>query len=377
MERKPFSIDINLTRDCNLDCVYCFEEKKKEYLEDVDGVLEFLDKLLCSAHFTNNYNLLSIGFWGGEPTTRPNTIEKIVKYYIGNPNVRFFIYSNGFNIHRRTYDLLNVLKRNMVDDKPKLCIQVSYDGYELHNRNRLTKQGTSSVEQVRSTIKKLDYDRIPYVVKSVIRPIDFSYMHHAYKDIRHLIYEDAYHNDFFKSKNYFPTIEYYSAMDYTEEEIDSCIINLKESLKNIVVDDIKFTKKHGFGFFSWFGKNRAICIAGKDMVAIDLDGTIYKCHGCLYDCNMKDHIIGHLKDINIIDKINESRELHKGNFDQSTCDGCNTNICLRCNTVKYEHSKKKDYMERFTDYTNQPILCEFYREANKYRNVFHSILRRK
>ena len=361
-----FNIDINVTRRCNLNCSYCFENKENKDFTDIEGLFEFLDIFVESEFFNKHYKICHIGFWGGEPTMRPDIIVKIINKYKNDNRFSFFIYSNGYDIKPELYNVLFELRKEKIDDRPKACIQVSYDGFKLHEKNRLDANGNSTVERIRSTIKKLDYDRVPYTIKSVIRPTQFKYMYDSYKDLRSLVYEDSDHNDFFKTKNYFPTIEYYSDYNFSEDEIQECLKNLRESLIKITASDLKFTKEHNFGFFSWFGKTRAICTAGKDLIALDMDGYFYKCHGAFYDEYRNDHIIGYIKDINIIDKINESRELHKGNFNQDICEGCDTNICLRCNTVKYAHSSKEDYMERFIDYTNQDVLCKFYKEANKY-----------
>ena len=97
---KMYNIDLTLTDDCNFRCSYCFEEGffNKKYFSDTDLFIKRVDEFLDSFFFKNNYNLLNIGFWGGEPTLNKKAINKIFKYYSRNGKVKFFIYSNGSKI---------------------------------------------------------------------------------------------------------------------------------------------------------------------------------------------------------------------------------------------------------------------------------------
>jgi len=44
--------------------------------------------------------------------------------------------------------------------------------------------------------------------------------------------------------------------------------------------------------------------------------------------------------------------------------------------VKFKNSKKSDYMKRWTDYTDQPELCKFYKLNGKIVRAMKRIKRR-
>ena len=80
---RIYSIDLTVTDDCNFNCSYCFERGhfNKNYFRDHYSFIHQIDLLLDSFFFKNNYHLLGIGFWGGEPTLNEEAIKGIFNYY--------------------------------------------------------------------------------------------------------------------------------------------------------------------------------------------------------------------------------------------------------------------------------------------------------
>lgn len=347
---KNFHMDINITRNCNLRCLYCFEVKndkmRNEKFEDFDNLFKFIDKFMDSQYFKQNYGTLSINFWGGEPLLEKERVQKITEYYLNDQRVSFFIYSNGYFIDDEFISFLkNVNIQRTLNGNPKMVIQVSYDGQPIHDKYRVNIRGKGSAKLVKENIMKLRRNNIPMTIKSTIAPEDFKYMYEAYLDVITI------HN------NYFPSIDL--DLDFTKEQINKYYNDLKESLINIA----KYEMKTGQQKFTWFRPNKALCSAGLDMLSIDTNGNIVPCHGALYrDSYYEEHVYTNIaKDTVVEDVINRSKQF-KEYFGKQTgkCVSCSSMFCLRCNAKKYKYSKKENYFERWNDFDVQEYLCEYF-----------------
>lgn len=99
------------------------------------------------------------------------------------------------------------------------------------------------------------------------------------------------------------------------------------------------------------------------MFAIDTNGKIYSCHGCLNVPTKDDHYIGSIEDNNIVDLIKEQHDNNNKNkhIANNICSDCDAVYCLKCNATKYELSDKDNYYDRWFDYKVQPTLCKLYK----------------
>lgn len=364
---RIYNIDLTTTDDCNFNCSYCFEHGyfNKNYFNKQELFYTRVEELLNSSFFKSNYDMVGIGFWGGEPTLNEKLIRDVCNRYSTNDKVKFFIYSNGSNIEPYM-DLLEFYKRQVINGHPKLCIQMSYDGMPVQDICRKTKDNKLTSNLVRNNILKLYSLEIPTVLKSTITLDTFKYLPEARRDILDLVNQSNGKN-FFRSGNYFPTIDYYHLDQYTPEEIEQYYKELKQSLMEISREEINYFKENNKFFFAWFNPNRAICSAGRDMVCINYDGNVFKCHGSVYEDESGDHFLTTLEDDSFIQKITESNQLHGANFSTIPiqCVNCEAHFCLKCNAVKYNESNKDTYMEKWRDYTDQPRLCRFYKLNGK------------
>jgi len=364
---RIYSIDLTLTDDCNFNCSYCFEHGyfNKNYFDKLDLFFKRMNDLLESKFFTGSYDILGIGFWGGEPTLHESAIRKVVSYYSNDNRVKFFIYSNGSNIDNYM-DLLEEFSTKSISGHPKLCIQMSYDGIPVQDICRKTKGGKLTSNLVRDNIIKLYSKNIPTVIKSTITPETFKYLPQTRRDILDLV-EVSSGKNFFRSTNYFPTVDYYHLDQYTPEEMEQYYKELHKSLIEISREEIDYFKRNNTFFFSWFTPNKAICCAGRDMVCINWDGNIFKCHGSVYENGSGDHYVTNLDDDLFIEHLEKSKCLHSSNFSYlpDACKTCEATFCLKCNPVKFNGSKKDLYIEKWRDYTNQPRLCKIYKTNGK------------
>lgn len=309
--------------------------------------------------------MIGIGFWGGEPTLNEKLIKEVVAYYSENKKVKFFIYSNGSNIDPYI-DILQRYSKQVVNGHPKLCIQMSYDGMPVQDICRKTKNNKLTSNMVRNNILRLYELEIPCVIKSTITLETFKYLPEARRDILDIT-KAADGKNFFRSSNYFPTIDYYHLDEYTPEEIEQYYKELKQSLLEISKEEIEHFKNNNHFFFAWFNPNRALCSAGRDMVCINFDGNVFKCHGSVYEDESGEHFVTTLDDPSFIDKLHESYSLHGQNFQviPPQCATCEASFCLKCNSVKFNESNKETYIEKWRDYTDQPRLCRFYKLNGK------------
>jgi radical SAM protein with 4Fe4S-binding SPASM domain len=374
---KIYSIDLTTTDDCNFNCSYCFEHGyfNKNYFDKVDLFIQRMNELMDSFFFKSNYQLLGIGFWGGEPTLNESAIKRLIKYYGNDDRVKFFIYSNGSNIDPYM-EVLEKYKTKTLFGHPKLCIQMSYDGMPVQDICRKDKAGKLTSSMVRSNIERLYKSRIPTVIKSTITPDAVKYLPAARRDILDLV--NSGENNFFRSTNFFPTIDYYHVEEISDVLMEQYLIELKKSLIEIAKEEIDYAKNNnGRFFFAWFNPGRALCCAGRDMVCINWDGNIFKCHGSVYEDGKGEHFLTSLDDDNFIEALIESNKTHNTNFgvEPEECRNCEATYCLRCNSVKYNYSKKDTYIEKWRDYSDQPNLCKFYKLNGKIVHAINELLK--
>lgn len=363
-----FSLDLTATNACNFNCNYCFEHLDSHetvYLDTNYNLLfRRIDEVLNSNFFNKHYKILGLNFWGGEPTLNPTFIETVFNKYKSNNRVRFMLYTNGLKFSK-VFALANTVKNDYVGGHPKFVVQVSYDGTPVHDIYRTKKDGSLTSSVVRNNIIKLDEADIPYSVKATITPDAFKYLHLCYDDI--IDFYEIGRMDKWKNNAYFPTVDYYHIDKYTDDDFLRFLKELEETLIKISVRDIEFYKKYNRFFFSWFNPGKAICSAGKDLLVIDVDGKVYKCHGCLYEENKHEHLVTSIEDDDFVNKLEESYLFHSSlmNVLPTRCQNCTVPYCLKCNSVKYSKSKKQDYGHRWTDYDIEKRLCNVFKLNQK------------
>lgn len=148
------SIDLEITQECNLRCVYCiyqhdFTEKRNfapatMSLDVAQKAIRFL-KSHCS-----KTDLVAVGFYGGEPLLRIGFIKKCVAYakeILGNQKIQFHLTTNATLV---TPEIATFLLEN------GFSILLSLDGPEhFHDQYRKDKSGNGSYENTIKGIKIL------------------------------------------------------------------------------------------------------------------------------------------------------------------------------------------------------------------------------
>ena len=110
--------------------------------------------------------------------------------------------------------------------------------------------------------------------------------------------------------------------------------------------------------FIWFTESRKMCRAGYRFATVDVDGTIFPCHGFMYIGDT--HKIANIRDIDRIKRIQElSDEMEiavKTQHPNGECEACDVRFCTRCPAGSATLSKDLDigraahyaYINRFT-----------------------------
>lgn len=382
----PFNLDLELTQDCNYACKYCIErgyfEPKWMHPHIVEEVIRKASFLLSSR--SNNYcDSISFGYWGGEPTLNSDAINRITRYFLKDNRVTFNIFTNS-RLLSDYYDLIEEVNRDSVS---RFNIQVSYDGLDIHNTNRMDRAGKTTGEEVRNNIIELAKKNYMFHIKSTLTFKDMHKMYDSYMDICDLSDEcRSYGQNHWI--DYTPTIDY-SILTYNklnDAAVDILLKIFEEQLIKIGNNEYKRYKLGLPTIFSWFGDLsepsctvRKKCCAGYRYKCVNYDGDLLVCHGCLFSPHRKDHYLGHIFNKNkvflkhLINSDNFFNAINKGDTyipEPNECKGCDASICYCCNAIKYEISNKKEYIRRWWDSSNQPFLCRFYKMAS---NVLASL----
>ena len=167
---RIYNIDLTLTDSCNFRCKYCFEDGhfRNTFFKDIDLFKIKIKELLASDFFKGKYDALNIGLWGGEPTLAHKIVNHIVDYYANDPRVKYFIFSNGYNLDNVWESLVRFKNTFIEGGHPKFCIQMSYDGMPVHDIYRVRKDGVLTYTRVKENIFSIYDNIIPSTIKSTI-----------------------------------------------------------------------------------------------------------------------------------------------------------------------------------------------------------------
>lgn len=88
--KKLYSLEIELTRRCNMECIYCYNSSSRNpRIADLD--FDLLKRILQEAY---DYGIRSITYLGGEPTLHPQ-INEIIRFTKSIGMEEMLLYTNG------------------------------------------------------------------------------------------------------------------------------------------------------------------------------------------------------------------------------------------------------------------------------------------
>lgn len=142
------SMSLLVTRACNLRCVYCYEDKTGEKMDEKTALLA-VDWLIEKS---GDMRSIRIVFFGGEPLLNYPLIKTVVEYslkkvHMANKNVSFSITTNGTLLDD---EIIHFLQGHNIKT------MISFDGTrELQNSQRPFKSGNDSYDIILPKIKNL------------------------------------------------------------------------------------------------------------------------------------------------------------------------------------------------------------------------------
>jgi len=272
----------------------------------------------------------------------------------------FHLYTNGYD-RRRLEQITDIAPEG------KLAVQISYDGKNITDDFRILKTGKSSAQKVLDNIYYFSRKNINLSLKSTIPLKSVDNILSTWEDFEK-IYYDLKGESNNTSVTYAPTIDYIDIMD--KEESEYILRRFEEEFTKVARKEINFHKENGHYLCSWFGSsdNRVTCSAGADMVAIDVDGKSYACHGALYVEDKTELISSDIKSKNFVeDVIKYCESIKEKEFNKKIpqpCIDCVATTCTICPVASYETSKEGDFESRWGDRWVTE-MCGFYKPFGK------------
>ena len=360
------NIDINVTSTCNLGCKYCSEghnpdmpdlAKIENSKTDVktQEIINFITKL----REKDKEEKIKISFWGGEPMMNMNYCLDLMLFYKDDINISFFFYTNGTYIKKfeKSLENINLLLGSSNTNEKRLIIQISYDGKAVNDIERLTKNNLSTSNQVKEAFEILGKIGIERSIKSTITPRTFKHIFESFVDVITIP----------GNSNYNPTPDTYNDYDinYQDEYMNDLKLGLMKIAKYI------YENKLPIQSFGWFRNSRALCSAGIDYFAINLDGTLSPCHGTMYQ-EHGDHELGNINDEDIIDILDKATSKYKelNNYMNDDCTNCKSLFCMKCPAGSYNlKSSRENAKFKLNDFVNNQRNLDEYKMNWTTKNI--------
>lgn len=160
---KRFTIWLQITNNCNLNCVYCYIQPNPHFI-DLETAKTAIEKTIVPAK-ASGFSEVVIKLAGGEPMLCWPLIKKLmshaVEYAKGlDIKIRFHMLTNGTILPD---DIFDYLESNI------LSLSFSVDGVgSVHNLQRPYRDKTGSFDTVNKNLQKLmDNGKRPYLLATI------------------------------------------------------------------------------------------------------------------------------------------------------------------------------------------------------------------
>lgn len=265
-------LSLIVTKNCNLKCTYCYEKhdlRDKEFM-DISVAKEAIIKYMTA---DDNYDLVQIEFFGGEPLIGFNFIREIVDWFHthewGKKHI-FFIGTNGTI-------LTSEIKNWLLENKSCINVAVSIDGKkEAHDISR-DKSYDMVLRNIPFFIENWPHqpakmtvcaETIPYVADGVIELEEMGINFTA-----NIGFEDFWGDRKEKKRLLAIYEEQLSRLvDFYAKRTD--LYPIKPMLGPIP-DSLGIPKLE---YHKDDNSDVRFCGAGHEMVVVDIDGKTYPCH---------------------------------------------------------------------------------------------------
>ena len=149
MIRPLRTFSLFVTENCNLDCDYCFFDKRDKKEISVDTAQRAVDFFLEQSKYENKMHL---SFWGGEPQLSQRLIKRLVDYTTRKAQMagKTIHYSMPTNCTAFNEDALDFIKSR------NISLSLSIDGTRTSQSLRRTVKGHSSYHTVKENLKLIE-----------------------------------------------------------------------------------------------------------------------------------------------------------------------------------------------------------------------------
>lgn len=158
---KPAMVTVNLTNQCNQNCVYC--EIGRDHPSSGKAALSFGDIIWILDEMAKN-KIRKIALCGGEPFLFKGIIDIVA--YAGTKHIRCSITTNGMTAHLLNESELDVLKENKAE------INISIDSFQ-DSVQTFTRGTPASLPNALKSLQKLSIKGIPVTVLTVISKYNY------------------------------------------------------------------------------------------------------------------------------------------------------------------------------------------------------------
>ncbi len=276
---KTLSITIVPTLNCNLACLYCYQEhdKSKMSIETVDKIAVEIESMLQRL----KPDSLEIDWYGGEPLLAARIIEYL--------SAKLIPIADKFNVPysatvTTNATLINVKLIKLLMDAKVEELQITLDGPpSIHNVNRPYSNGKDSFNEVLSGIKEaLDYFDINLRINVNKDTVDDSF------ELLNILKEKGLFN---KSKELRPYIAMIGPLSYTCSHTAKNTMSLEKFFSHVLKfqkEVIKLAPNCDIKRILEFPKvlNRACGAQSQHSMCIHPTGKIFKCGLEVHDLNL-------------------------------------------------------------------------------------------
>ena len=259
---KYISINLNVAQTCNMKCIYCYGDEGtygNESLMTFETAKKTLD-----FYSENNYIVISICFFGGEPLMNFDLIQKIVNYVETKKiNAKFSIITNGTLI---TEKIAKFFKEK------NISVMLSMDSTDekLNSKLRQTKNGEDINKLFKKNLEILKKNKINYSIRGTLTK--FNAKKNILENMNYHYGSSIYSFKQISDKNkeeLIPSNEIFE--NIIEDFIEDFLLNkdikkMPESI-NAVIKVLKEKKQ-----------KKLYCSAGSSMITISSNGDIHMCH---------------------------------------------------------------------------------------------------
>lgn len=367
---------IDVTKACNLDCIYCFRDLNDTRRIDIN-VLQDICSFICDIVRAGNQEYVSIQMWGGEPLMALDSIRFVYRYFTDRDIIpHISIETNGTLMDEETAGELK---------KMNVSVGISIDGTPEHqNRQRrlVRYHDKSSMDLVQNGINALrkHYGRDSFGVITVITKYNYSDIDRI---LEYFIHDIDIHNAKFNIVKDNPNAAE-TSLELTPEMIQEFSARLYEL---VVLYNMLGTEFHEANIIqrarNLTSRNNGNCCdsngckGGYSIISFDMKGDIYPCEltdqkvlkiGSVYDRNKV------LNGTKITDMVNNTREKvpYFQKKDLSGCKdcpwiyfckgGCSSRLLYSGNRLKTDEAaciyNKEIYPRLILDILERPYVIE-------------------